>query len=182
MHGGSLPCRPCERRHVQPRRADDGSTAEAAGANLAASFATESYNHAREHNIYFAKSTSLLPEDHPALMRFNTSNDTLCADQIRHADGPALPLGPLCGLSCRHNGQAGRVCHGRSPAALMLTSYRDRVRGISDRSEFTTTLLLQAPEHRAANSFTAPIYALPRTRITKALRACCVAMTRRCAA
>ena len=47
-----------------------------------------------------------------------------------------------------------------------------------DRSEFTTTLLLQAPE-RAASSSTAPICAATTTRTMTAWRNCCAARTRR---
>jgi hypothetical protein len=127
----------------------DRSTAEAAGANLAAKFATESYNHAREHNIYFAKSIPLLPEDHPALMRFNTSNDTLCADQIR---GTPMDLlyrwAPFAAFLAATMDKPALYVMADPLAALNVMSYREGqlLNWHFDRSEFTTTLLLQAPE------------------------------------
>ncbi|MEM9472973.1 MAG: 2OG-Fe(II) oxygenase, partial [Pseudomonadota bacterium] len=41
--------------------------------------------HARRHNIYFSKCIDGLPAAHPALQEFETSNRTICADQIGHA-------------------------------------------------------------------------------------------------
>ena len=45
-------------------------------------FATAAYPHKRSHNIYFKNSVDGLPEDHPALRRFETASHTICADQI----------------------------------------------------------------------------------------------------
>jgi hypothetical protein len=43
---------------------------------------TESYRHARRHNIYFKSVIPGLAADHPALKQFETVNYTLCADQL----------------------------------------------------------------------------------------------------
>jgi hypothetical protein len=125
----------------------DVAMAEAAA--LADRFAQESFRHEREHNIYFLKSLPGLADDHPALTRFQTSNNTLCTDQIQDSamlrlydwpefaqflaavmEKPALyPMDdPMSGLNAMsyHEGQA--------------------LNWHFDRSEFTTTLLLQAPE------------------------------------
>lgn len=127
----------------------DRSTAEAAGAGLAEKFATECYNHAREHNIYFAKSIPGLPEDHPALTRFNTSNDTLCADQVR---GTPMDLlyrwSPFAQFLAATMHMPALHIMADPLAALNVMSYREGqlLNWHFDRSEFTTTLLLQAPE------------------------------------
>jgi hypothetical protein len=117
-------------------------------ADLAPRFATEAFTHRRSHNIYFRDTVEGLAPDHPALAKVMTVNHTLCADQIggglddlyRWApfrtflaavmDKPALyemddPL-------ARHNVMAYRTGEG--------------LNWHFDRSEFTTTLLLQAPE------------------------------------
>ena len=111
-------------------------------------FATASYRHARRHNIYFRKTVEGLPPDHPALAEFETVGSTLCADQIEGGlatlydwpgfaaflaatmDKPALhPMAdPLARLNCMRY-QAGEALNWHF-----------------DRSEFTTTILLQAPE------------------------------------
>jgi hypothetical protein len=123
--------------------------AEAAGAGLAEKFATESFNHRREHNIYFAKSIPGLAADHPALQRFNTSNDTLCADQVHDTPMDRLYRWPpfAAFLAAAMHKPALHVM--ADPlAALNVMSYQEGqlLNWHFDRSEFTTTLLLQAPE------------------------------------
>ncbi len=127
----------------------DRNVAEVAGGGLSEKFATESFHHAREHNIYFAKSIPGLPEDHPALTRFNTSNDTLCADQVRGTPVDLLyrwaPFAEFLAATMEKP-----VLHIMADplAALNVMSYREGqvLNWHFDRSEFTTTLLLQAPE------------------------------------
>lgn len=127
----------------------DRSIAETAGSDLAEKFRTESFNHAREHNIYFSKSIPGLPEDHPALTRFHTSNDTLCADQVQGTPMDLLyrwePFTRFLAATMEKP-----VLHVMADplAALNIMSYREGqlLNWHFDRSEFTTTLLLQAPE------------------------------------
>ncbi len=127
----------------------DRGVAEAAGAGLAEKFATESFHHAREHNIYFARSLPGLSDDHPALMRFNTSNDTLCADQLR---GTPMDLlyrwEPFARFLAATMDKPALHVMSDPLAALNVMSYREGqlLNWHFDRSEFTTTLLLQAPE------------------------------------
>ncbi len=40
------------------------------------------FTHKRSHNVYFRKEIPGLTSDHPALKLFETSNQTICADQI----------------------------------------------------------------------------------------------------
>lgn len=123
--------------------------AESAAAGLAAKFATESFHHMREHNIYFARTLPGLAEDHPALMRFNTSNDTLCADQIL---GTPMDLlyrwAPFAAFLAATMDKPALYIMADPLAALNVMSYREGqlLNWHFDRSEFTTTLLLQAPE------------------------------------
>jgi hypothetical protein len=111
--------------------------------------ATAAFRHARRHNIYFRDTVEGLARDHPALAKVETVNHTLCADQLvgnpvmalyewapfaaflaATMDKPALytmddPLGRV-NVQASHDGEA--------------------LNWHFDRSEFTTTILLQAPE------------------------------------
>ena len=53
-------------------------------------FATESFEHKREHNIYFQPEITGVAPDHPALATLRTANRTLCADQL--AETPLMGL------------------------------------------------------------------------------------------
>lgn len=108
------------------------------------------YTQARRHNIYFRQNMPGVPSDHPALAQFNSVNRTLCADQMmgsiilkvyeypglieflaRVMDKPALyaMADPLARVNVMRYGEGeGLNWH-------------------FDRAEFTTTLLLQAPQH-----------------------------------
>ena len=116
---------------------------------LAPRFAAEAFRHARRHNIFFRKSVPGLAADHPVLAEMETVNHTLCADQLagtalrRLYDWPAfaafladaLGTGPLYPMA--------------DPlAAVNAMAYHDgeALNWHFDRSEFTTTLLLQAPD------------------------------------
>jgi 2OG-Fe(II) oxygenase superfamily len=110
---------------------------------------TLSFVHKRFHNIYFLKTIPGLPEDHPALARTETINHTVCADQI--------PTSIICNiyewaplivfLSATMGKDA--LYPMRDPLARMnVMAYRagEQLNWHFDRSEYTTTLLLQAPE------------------------------------
>jgi hypothetical protein len=122
-------------------------------AALAPRFATESHRHARLHNIYFRKEVPGLPADHPALTMVETVNHTLCGDQV---------TGPLHDLYAWPAFAAFLAATMDKPAlhvmddplgCLNAMAYRagEGLNWHFDRSEFTTTLLLQAP--RAGGSF-----------------------------
>lgn len=124
------------------------AAAAGAVAEFADQFETAAFLHERDHNIYFANQDGL-PPDHPALRRFRTSNRTLCADQI-----PGSPLLRLYEwpdfarfLAATMNMPALHVMD--DPLARVnVMAYGDgqALNWHFDRSEFTTTLLLQAPE------------------------------------
>ncbi len=75
------------------------AVAAAEVASLLPRFDTDAFRHEREHNIYFLNSIDGLPADHPALQRFKTSNQTLCADQVRGRPSPGFTTGPISQLS-----------------------------------------------------------------------------------
>ncbi len=123
--------------------------AQEAGAGLAQKFATESYHHAREHNIYFTKSIPEVSDDHPALTRFNTSNNTLCEDQL--VNSPMYRLyhwAPFAEFLAAAMEKPALHTMTDPLAGLNVMSYKEGqlLNWHFDRSEFTTTLLLQAPE------------------------------------
>jgi len=124
------------------------SVASATATELQPMFASEGFLHERDHNIYF-KDLDDLPSDHLALRKFHTSNRTLCADQI---DGSAL-LRLYEWPEFAHFLAATM----QKPALHVMDDPLARVNVMSyqqgqalnwhfDRSEFTTTLLLQAPD------------------------------------
>jgi hypothetical protein len=120
----------------------------AACAALAPRFATEAHTHSRKHNIYFRKDIDGLAPDHPALTQFETTNQTLCADQIggviqRLYEWPHFATFLAAAM--------------QMPALYTMEDPLARVNAMAyhtgealnwhfDRSEFTTTILLQAPE------------------------------------
>jgi hypothetical protein len=110
---------------------------------------TLSFTHTREHNIYFLKSIPGLPEDHPALVKTKTTNHTVCADQIPHSIVLHIyewaPL--IVFLAATMEKQALYPMRDWLARANVM-AYRDgeALNWHFDRSEFTTTLLLQAAE------------------------------------
>lgn len=126
-------------------------TGVAAGSatDLASAFETKSFTHARDHNIYFKDHIEGLPEDHPALMRFQTSNHTLCGDQL--ADTPMMRLyeWPEFATFLAATMDKEQLYTMKDPLARLNTMSYGPTQALNwhfDRSEFTTTLLLQAPE------------------------------------
>ena len=125
------------------------AVAEADARKLAPKFAREAFRHERVHNIYFLKSVDGLPPDHPALTEFRTSNDTLCEDQLSGTAISRLYRWPdfavfLAAVMRRE----ALYPMGDPLAGLNAMSYAQgqSLNWHFDRSEFTTTMLLQAPE------------------------------------
>ena len=105
--------------------------------------------HERQHNIYFQKSLADLPDDHPALKRASTAHRTICADQF---EGNLLcrlyEWPPLIAFIRQATLQPALHAMADPLARLNVMAYRDS-QGLGwhfDRSVFTTTLLLQAPQ------------------------------------
>ncbi len=118
-------------------------------AALQPTIAHHSFEHDREHNIYFDDELDELPSTHPALRRFRTTNRTLGADQLGHTDLATIyRWAPLRTFLAATLGLPGLY-----PMAGPLGSMNVMAYGAGqalgwhfDRSEFTTTLLLQAPD------------------------------------
>lgn len=110
---------------------------------------TLSFVHKRSHNIYFMKSIPGLPDDHPALARTDTINHTVCADQIPQSIVSHIyEWAPLIVFLSATMGKDA-LYPMRDPLARMnVMAYREgeQLNWHFDRSEYTTTLLLQAPE------------------------------------
>jgi len=121
---------------------------DAATAALAPRFAADSFVHARRHNIYFRKSIPDLPPDHPALREVETINRTLCADQME--GNPVMALydwAPFAAFLARVMVKPALYTMDDPLARVNAMNYAEG-QGLNwhfDRSEFTTTLLLQAP-------------------------------------
>ena len=110
--------------------------------------AAASFVHRRSHNIYFTKNVAGLAPGHPALRLMETVNRTVCADQM--AGGAILGLyewPPFAAFLAAAMDK--EVLHTMADplARVNVMSYRDgeALNWHFDRSEFTTTLLLQAP-------------------------------------
>jgi hypothetical protein len=109
----------------------------------------DSFRHARTHNIYFKPQVDGLPDDHPALRTFETSNNTICADQLAGSALEQIYQWPafITFLAEVMEKPALYPMKDRL-AAYNVMRYKDgqALNWHFDRSEFTVTLLLQAPD------------------------------------
>ena len=107
-----------------------------------------SFFHSRRHNIYFTDTPSRIAPDHPALALQETSGRTVCDDQITWSFVHALyEWPPLRDFLARVMGKPRLHLMEDPLARVNVMGYRDG-EGLGwhfDRSEFTTTLLIQAP-------------------------------------
>ena len=109
----------------------------------------QSYTHKRLHNIYFQPEIPGLEPTHPALRKVETVNHTLCADQI--SDSMVLSIyqyPPFARFLAATMGKPQLHVMQDPLACANVMAYRsgEALNWHFDRSEFTTTLLLQAPE------------------------------------
>ena len=109
----------------------------------------DSFFHKRCHNVYFDDEVPALPPDHPALRRLETTNHTVCADQIPQSLVCRIyAWPPLAGFLAAVM-QRPRLHTMSDPLARVnVMAYRDgeALNWHFDRAEFTTTLLLQRSE------------------------------------
>ena len=108
---------------------------------------TESFNHEREHNIYFDDEPEGVPSDHPALRRVKTINHTLCGDQLAEPLRQVYHWSGLTDFLARVMDKPALYPMDDPLACANVLGYFEG-EGLNwhfDRSEFTTTLLLQAP-------------------------------------
>ena len=111
---------------------------------------TLAFVHKRRHNIYFKKEIPGLGADHPALTMTETINHTVCYDQIPNSIPAWIYEWPPFIVFLAAVMKKDALFPMRDPLArLNVMSYRDgeQLNWHFDRSEFTTTLLLQSPEH-----------------------------------
>jgi hypothetical protein len=118
-------------------------------AEVAPLFESAAFTHKRSHNIYFDDALADLPADHQALKRFETVNHTLCADQIPDSllcRIYAWP--PLVRFLAATLGKTRLHLMADPMARMNVMAYGagEALNWHFDRSEFTTTLLLQSPE------------------------------------
>lgn len=121
----------------------------AALAETAPKLAAEAYTHRRQHNIYFRREVPGLAPGHPALRELETVSHTLCADQLRGGVLEALyRWPPFAAFLAAAMQKPVLHCMADPLAALNVMGYGagEALNWHFDRSEFTTTLLLQAPE------------------------------------
>ncbi len=111
--------------------------------------AIDSYTHRRRHNIYFLDSVPGLEPNHPALVQVETANRTVCADQIENSVViKVYEYPPLIKFLANTMNKTMLYLMDDPLARVNVMSYREH-EGLNwhfDRSEFTTTLLLQAPK------------------------------------
>ncbi len=109
---------------------------------------SSAFTHRRRHNVYFLPQVEELDPGHPALTEFETANHTVCADQIPDSALKQLyRWPPLADFLAAVMQQAALYPMDDPLACLNVMTYRDgeALSWHFDRSEFTTTLLLQAP-------------------------------------
>ena len=109
---------------------------------------TVGFNHARRHNIYFEKNIAGLESTHPALRTFETSNCTICADQMGRSVVIRLyEWAPFATFLAAVMEKPKLYMMEDALARVNVMSYSEgeALGWHFDRSEFTTTILLQAP-------------------------------------
>ena len=110
-------------------------------------FASESFTHAREHNIYFDDEITDVAADHPALERVETINHTLCGDQLAEPLRQIYLWPGMTDFLARVMQKPALYPMDDPLACANVMAYYEG-EGLNwhfDRSEFTTTLLLQSP-------------------------------------
>jgi hypothetical protein len=106
------------------------------------------FTHRRLHNIYFKDRIDGLAPDHPALRKVETVNHTVCGDQIRGSVVRQIyEWPPLCRFLACTVGKPELHVMADEMTGTNVMAYRggEALNWHFDRSEFTTTLLLQAP-------------------------------------
>ena len=107
-----------------------------------------SFLHKRSHNIYFRLDVPGLALDHPALKLVDTINHTICADQLEQTTIDWLYHWPQFAVFLAAVMEKDGLFTMADPLArINVMRYGDgeALNWHFDRSEFTTTLLLQEP-------------------------------------
>lgn len=110
---------------------------------------SRSFVHKRLHNVYFRKEIPELGPDHPALRQVQTVSHTVCADQIPDSVPVWIYEWPQFAVFLAACLEKESLFTMRDPLARVnVIAYRDgeALNWHFDRSQFTTTILFQAPE------------------------------------
>jgi len=127
--------------------------ADRAAAEIKPVMDSHSHEHRRVHNIYFKPEIPELPAEHPALRKVETISHTVCADQIPNSIVLAIyEYAPLARFLAATMGKQALHVMEDPLARANVMAYRagEALNWHFDRSEFTTTLLLQAPDEGGA--------------------------------
>jgi len=107
------------------------------------------YTHQRRHNVYFEDAVAELPTDHGALRRFDTVHHTLCNDQLAGTVIHEIyEWAPLPEFLARVLDKPRLYLMGDPLGRVNVMRYGpgETLNWHFDRSQFTTTLLIQASE------------------------------------
>ena len=107
------------------------------------------YTHQRRHNVYFEEDVAGLATDHGALQRFDTVHHTLCDDQLSGTLVHEIyEWAPLPEFLARVLDKPRLYLMGDPLGRVNVMRYgpEETLNWHFDRSLFTTTLLIQAPE------------------------------------
>jgi hypothetical protein len=107
-----------------------------------------SFLHKRNHNIYFRKEVPGLAPDHPALNTVETINHTVCGDQLEQTVIDWIYSWPQMAVFLAATLDKATLFTMADPLArmnIMRYGENEALNWHFDRSEFTTTLLLQEP-------------------------------------
>ncbi len=110
---------------------------------------SNAFTHKRTHNVYFRDDIADLPPDHPALRAVETINHTVCADQIPDSLVCKIYEWPPLARFLADVMDKADLYTMADPLArvnVMAYGHGEALNWHFDRSEFTTTLLLQTPE------------------------------------
>lgn len=110
--------------------------------------ARESFLHQQHHNVYFVKEVEGVDPDHPALRKATTQNRKICADQM--PDSLIMQIyewQPFIDFLAEVMEKPVLYTMEDPLARVNVFNYKDgeQLNWHFDRSEFTTTLLLQPP-------------------------------------
>ena len=120
-----------------------------AAAQLVPLIDSVAFTHRRSHNVYFKREVAGLAPDHPALRQFDTISQTLCADQIAATIiGQIYDWTPLADFLAEVMEKPHLYLMEDPLARVNVMGYRagEALNWHFDRSQFTTTLLIQAPK------------------------------------
>jgi hypothetical protein len=124
-------------------------TIRAAASELAQLATSNSYTHARTHNVYFLQRVEGVEDSHPALKKFKTIHHTLCDDQMEHTFVHQLyEWQPLADFIARVLDLPRLYLMDDPLARVNVMEYRpgEALNWHFDRSPYTTTLLIQSAE------------------------------------